>query len=97
MAYKKSIKNKKTSKDIKLNAGFNPVKNDTENGKSSKVVWSTEALDTALEGLDQGFKLKANPFYDNNTKLLKENNLLRMENDKLKNRIFVKYCISHVL
>ena len=94
MAYKKSTKNKKTSKDIKLNAGFNPVKNDTENGKSSKVVWSTEALDTALEGLDQGFKLKANPFYDNNTKLLKADLLFERTPEELEH---FKECMKDVL
>lgn len=94
MAYQKNTKNKKTSKDIKLKAGFNPVKNDTENGKSSKVVWSTEALDTALEGLDQGFKLKANPFYDNNTKLLKADLLFERTPEELKH---FKECMKDVL
>ena len=89
MAYQKNTKNKKTAKDIKSKAGFNPVKNDTENGKSSKVVWSTEALDTALEGLDQGFKLKANPFYDNNTKLLKAEHFKECMKDVL---VFAKEC-----
>lgn len=94
MAYKKSTENKKTTKDIKSKAGFNPVKNDTENGKSSKVVWSTEALDTALEGLDQGFKLKANPFYDNNTKLLKADLLFERTPEELKH---FKECMKDVL
>lgn len=94
MAYKKSTENKKTAKDIKLKAGFNPVKNDTENGKSSKIVWSTEALDTALEGLDQGFKLKANPFYDNNTKLLKADLLFERTPEELKH---FKECMKDVL
>ena len=94
MAYKKSVKNKKTSKDINPKIGFNPVKNDTENGKSSKVVWSTEALDTALEGLDQGFKLKANPFYDNNTKLLKADLLFERTPEELEH---FKECMKDVL
>lgn len=94
MAYKKSTENKKTTKDIKSKAGFNPVKNDTENGKSSKVVWSTEALDTALEGLDQGFKLKANPFYDNNTKLLKADLLFERTPEELEH---FKECMKDVL
>lgn len=94
MAYQKNTKNKKTAKDIKPKAGFNPVKNDTENGKSSKVVWSTEALDTALEGLDQGFKLKANPFYDNNTKLLKADLLFERTPEELEH---FKECMKDVL
>lgn len=94
MAYQKNTKNKKTAKDIKSKAGFNPVKNDTENGKSSKVVWSTEALNTALEGLDQGFKLKANPFYDNNTKLLKADLLFERTPEELEH---FKECMKDVL
>ena len=85
---------KKTSQKNNIKAGFNPVKNDTENGKSSKVVWSTEALDTALEGLDQGFKLKANPFYDNNTKLLKADLLFERTPAELKH---FKECMKDVL
>ena len=85
---------KKTSQKNNMKTGFNPVKNDTENGKSSKVVWSTEALDTALEGLDQGFKLKANPFYDNNTKLLKADLLFERTPEELKH---FKECMKDVL
>lgn len=85
---------KKTSQKNNIKTGFNPVKNDTENGKSSKVVWSTEALDTALEGLDQGFKLKANPFYDNNTKLLKADLLFERTPEELKH---FKECMKDVL
>ena len=85
---------KKTSQKNNIKTGFNPVKNDTENGKSSKIVWSTEALDTALEGLDQGFKLKANPFYDNNTKLLKADLLFERTPEELKH---FKECMKDVL
>lgn len=85
---------KKTNQKNNIKTGFNPVKNDTENGKSSKVVWSTEALDTALEGLDQGFKLKANPFYDNNTKLLKADLLFERTPEELEH---FKECMKDVL
>lgn len=50
---------------------FNPVKED-ESGKIAKrMIWSTESLDLAIKGLEEGKKLKANPFYENNTRLLK--------------------------
>ena len=50
---------------------FNPVKED-ESGKIAKrMIWSTESLNLALKGLEEGKKLKANPFYENNTRLLK--------------------------
>lgn len=50
---------------------FNPVKED-ESGKIAKrMIWSTESLKLAIKGLEEGKKLKANPFYENNTRLLK--------------------------
>lgn len=52
-------------------AKFNPVKQEIDGKKAHRVVWSTEALDLALKGLEQGRKLIANPFYENNTKLTK--------------------------
>ena len=53
------------------NSTFNPVKEDKDGIKAKKVIWSSAALDIALTGLKQGKKLIANPFYENNTKLLK--------------------------
>lgn len=50
---------------------FNPVKTDKDGVQAKRVVWSTEALNLALKGLEDGRKLVANPFYENNTKLLK--------------------------
>ena len=60
--------------DIKKNRKrdtFNPVKEDTSGVQAKRMVWSTKSLDLAFEGLKQGRKLIANPFYENNTKLLK--------------------------
>jgi hypothetical protein len=50
---------------------FNPVKMDKDGVQAKRVVWSTEALNLALKGLEDGRKLVANPFYENQTKLLK--------------------------
>lgn len=50
---------------------FNPVKEDTSGVQAKRMVWSSKSLDLAFEGLKQGRKLIANPFYENNTKLLK--------------------------
>lgn len=52
-------------------AKFNPVKEDKDGVTARRIIWSTEAFDLALKGMEQGKKLVANPFYDNNTKLLK--------------------------
>ena len=83
------------------NADFNPVKEDMSGVQAKRVIWSSKALNLALEGIKQGRKLVANPFYENNTKLLKGdlvfdrtqdeiNEWLRCKNDII---YFVeKYC-----
>ena len=50
---------------------FNPVKEDIDGKIAKRMIWSTESINLALKGLEQGRKLVANPFYENNTKLLK--------------------------
>lgn len=50
---------------------FNPVKEDKDGIRAKRTIWSTKSLDLALRGIEQGKKLVANPFYENNTKLLK--------------------------
>ena len=50
---------------------FNPVKEEVDGKKAHSMIWSTDIIDKAIHGLEQGKKLVANPFYENNTKLLK--------------------------
>ena len=50
---------------------FNPIKEEIDGKKAHAVVWTTEALKTAVEGIRVGKKLVANPFYENNVKILK--------------------------
>lgn len=56
---------------IKKNEVFNPVKEDTSGVQARRMIWSSRSIELAIEGLKQGRKLIANPFYENNTKLLK--------------------------
>lgn len=51
--------------------GFNPIKETVDGKRAHSVIWTTRSLDMAIEGLNQGKKLIANPFYENNTKILK--------------------------
>ena len=53
------------------NNAFNPIKEDKDGVIAKRMIWSTITLSTALKGLEDGRKLVANPFYENNTKLLK--------------------------
>lgn len=50
---------------------FNPVKEETINSKYTRVVWTSEALEVAVQALGKGRRLVANPFLDNNVLLLK--------------------------
>lgn len=50
---------------------FNPIKEEKDGVKAKRVIWSTNSLNMALKALEQGKKLVANPFYENNIKLLK--------------------------
>lgn len=85
----------------KIKSTFNPVKEE-QNGKTAKrMIWSSMALELAFNGLEQGKKLIANPFYENNTKLLKGDLVFERTEDeitewlKCKNDILYfaeKYC-----
>lgn len=50
---------------------FNPVKDEKDSSKAKRMIWTTNSLNMALKGIEQGKRLIANPFYENNTKLLK--------------------------
>lgn len=51
--------------------GFNPIKEDKDGVRAKRMIWSSDAINIALKGLGDGRKLVANPFYENNTKILK--------------------------
>ena len=50
---------------------FNPVKADSGDVRAKRAIWTTKSIQLALDGLKAGKRLTANPFYDNNVKLLK--------------------------
>jgi hypothetical protein len=50
---------------------FNPVKEDTSGVLAKRAIWTTDSINAAIKGLGEGRKLIANPFYENQTKLLK--------------------------
>ena len=54
-----------------INYEFNPIK-ETKDGKNAeRVIWSTKSLNTAVEAINAGLPLKANPFVGKVTQLLK--------------------------
>lgn len=50
---------------------FNPIKEDKDGVRARRTIWSSEAIRLAIKGLEEGRRLYANPFYENNVKLLK--------------------------
>jgi len=50
---------------------FNPIKEKINGKEAERVIWTTEIINRALEGIQEGKPLKVSPFYNNNTKLLK--------------------------
>lgn len=60
-----------TKKSKKIKSKFNPVKEESGDVRAQRVIWTTEALDTAVSALAVGKRLKINPFYENEVKLLK--------------------------
>jgi hypothetical protein len=50
---------------------YNPIKEQVGGKAADKVIWSTSVILKALEGIQQGQPLKASPFLNKNTKLLK--------------------------
>lgn len=62
---------------------FDPVKEERDGVKARRVIWSTKALNAALKGLDEGRRLVANPFYDNNPRLLKRDLVFKHTKEEL--------------
>lgn len=65
-------------------SAFNPIKMDKDGVQAKRVVWSSEALELALKGLEDGRKLVANPFYENQTKLLKGDLVFQRTEEEIK-------------
>ncbi len=66
------------------NMDFNPIKEDKDGVKAKRMIWSSNALELAIKGLGEGRKLVANPFYENNTKLLKGDLVYQRTTDEVK-------------
>lgn len=54
-----------------MSARFNPIKEEKDGVTARRVIWSTQAIEIAIQGLKEGKKLVANPFYNGQIKLLK--------------------------
>ena len=73
---------------------FNPIKEEIGGKKVEGVVWTSKIINTALEGIEKGKRLIANPFYENNTKLLKGD--LVFERTEEENNEFI-HCMQDII
>lgn len=73
---------------------FNPIKPEGDDSKVQRVVWTTESINKALEGLNKGQKLVAKPFFDNETKLLRADLLYQRTPEEITH---FKECMDDIL
>lgn len=50
---------------------YNPVKVNRDGTEAEKVIWTTKALNIAVDAIKKGLPLKANPFCGKNVQLIK--------------------------
>ena len=50
---------------------YNPIKLPKDGVEAEKVIWTTKALNIAVDAIKKGLPLKANPFCGKNVQLLK--------------------------
>ena len=69
---------------------FDPVKYETNGKNAEKVVWTTKALEKAVDALNEGLPLKANPFIGKVTQLLKPDLVYRRTPEEIEDYIKCK-------
>lgn len=73
---------------------FNPVKDIKGVEQAQSVVWSTAALEKAVDAIKKGLPLKVNPFIGNNTKLLKPELVFKRTEEEIDDYI---RCMNDVI
>ncbi len=61
------------TKELSNYEKFDPIKRDKGGKEAEQIVWTTTSLDKAVDALQKGYPLKANPFIGKNTMLTKPN------------------------
>lgn len=59
------------NRDKNKKVEFDPIKVPKDGKLAEAIVWSTNVLEKAVDGINKGLPLKANPFIGKNTQLLK--------------------------
>lgn len=69
---------------------YNPVKELVGGKEAEKVIWTTKALNLAVEAISQGKPLKSNPFCGKNTKLLRPDLVYKRTQEEIEDYIRCK-------
>ena len=69
--YDYEAENSKESSNNKSANSFDPIKQPKDGKQAERVIWSTSVLSAAVDGINKGLPLKANPFIGKDTQLLK--------------------------
>lgn len=59
------------NRDKNKKVEFDPIKVPKDGKLAEAIIWSTNVLEKAVDGINKGLPLKANPFIGKNTQLLK--------------------------
>ncbi len=78
------------AKRLDIDYEFDPVKHEIGGKSAEKVVWTTKALERAVEALNEGLPLKANPFIGKVTQLLKPDLVYRRTPEEIEDYIKCK-------
>lgn len=71
-------------------AEFNPVKEYVAGKEVERIIWTTNVINKCVEALKQGKPLKATPFLNKNTKLLKPELVYRRTKEEIEDYIKCK-------
>jgi hypothetical protein len=62
---------------------FDPIKVAMDGKMAEQVIWSTNSINAAIDGINKGLQLKANPFIGKDTQLLKPNLVYKRTKDEV--------------
>ena len=75
------------SKQKSLDWEFDPVKHAKDGKQAQAVIWSTNVLGAAVEAIQKGLPLKANPFIGKDTQLLKPDLVFRRTEEEMEEAV----------
>lgn len=73
---------------------YDPIKLPKDGKQAEAVVWSTSVLNRAVDGINKGLPLKANPFIGKNTQLLKPDLVYKRTKEEVEDYI---HCMKDPL